>query len=80
MPVKERKRNPVRDMLLNFMGIFGSRASGLLRDIAMSHYWGGSGSAQAAFHLAFSIPNLFRTLFGEGAFTAAFLPAVAGKL
>ena len=67
-------------MLGSFIGIFGSRVAGLARDLAMTHYWGGSGAAQAAFHVAFSIPNLFRNLFGEGAFTAAFLPAVASKL
>ena len=69
-----------RSMLVNAAGIFTSRIFGLLRDVVMTWYWGGSGAAQAAFHLAFSIPNMFRLLFGEGAFTAAFVPALAGKL
>ena len=80
MAENARGRRSVSNMLGSFLGIFGSRVAGLLRDLAMTHYWGGSGAAQAAFHVAFSIPNLFRSLFGEGAFTAAFLPAVAGKL
>ncbi|MBR6371796.1 MAG: murein biosynthesis integral membrane protein MurJ [Victivallales bacterium] len=67
-------------MLLSGAGIFCSRIFGLLRDVVMTWYWGGSGAAQAAFHLAFSIPNMFRMLFGEGAFTAAFVPSLAGKL
>ncbi len=80
MTENARGRKSVSNMLGSFLGIFGSRVAGLARDLAMTHYWGGSGAAQAAFHVAFSIPNLFRNLFGEGAFTAAFLPAVAGKL
>lgn len=69
-----------RSMLINAGGTFCSRIFGLLRDVAMTWYWGGSGNAQGAFHLAFSIPNMFRTLFGEGAFTASFVPAVSAKL
>jgi len=80
MTENTRSRKSVSNMLGSFLGIFGSRVAGLARDLAMTHYWGGSGAEQAAFHVAFSIPNLFRNLFGEGAFTAAFLPAVAGKL
>ncbi len=80
MAENAKSRRSVSNMLGSFLGIFGSRVAGLARDLAMTHYWGGSGAAQAAFHVAFSIPNLFRNLFGEGAFTAAFLPAVAGKL
>ncbi|MBR0459363.1 MAG: murein biosynthesis integral membrane protein MurJ [Victivallales bacterium] len=77
---QDKKRQMGRGMLTNFLGIFCSRILGLARDVVMTWYWGGSGAAQAAFHLAFSIPNLFRTLFGEGAFTAAFVPAISEKL
>ena len=77
----EKGNNRVtRNMFSNFMGILGSRVSGMARDIAMTHYWGGTGAAQAAFYTAFFLPNLFRSLFGEGAFTAAFLPSIAAKL
>ncbi len=76
----EQKRTMGLGLLTSFLGTFCSRALGLLRDMAMTWYWGGSGAAQAAFHLAFSIPNMFRTLFGEGAFTAAFVPAITEKL
>lgn len=61
-------------------GIFGSRLSGLLRDIIMAAYWGGTGVMQAAFQVAFAIPNMLRALFGEGAFTAAFVPMLSAKI
>ena len=33
-----------------------------------------------AFFVAFRFPNLFRRLFGEGAFNSAFVPLFAGRL
>ncbi len=50
-----------------------SRILGLLREIAMANVFGIS-LAKSAFDVAFRIPNLFRTLFGEGALSAAFVP------
>jgi putative peptidoglycan lipid II flippase len=50
-----------------------SRALGLIRDILMASIFG-TGMAMSAFVVAFTIPNLFRRLFGEGALSAAFLP------
>ena len=52
---------------------FLSRISGLIRDIALANYLG-SGAAADAFFVAFRIPNLFRRIFGEGAFSLAFVP------
>jgi putative peptidoglycan lipid II flippase len=51
-----------------------SRVLGLARDVLCSHFFGASAQWDA-FAVAFRIPNLFRRLFGEGALTAAFLPA-----
>jgi putative peptidoglycan lipid II flippase len=51
-----------------------SRLLGFLRDALCAHYFGAS-MHWDAFSVAFRIPNLFRRLFGEGALTAAFLPA-----
>lgn len=51
-----------------------SRVAGLARDATVSRLLG-TGDAMGAFWLAFLIPNLFRRLFGEGALSAAFLPA-----
>jgi len=51
-----------------------SRLLGFLRDTLCAHFFGAS-LVWDAFSVAFRIPNLFRRLFGEGALTAAFLPA-----
>lgn len=68
-----------KSMWTTSAGIFGSRITGLLRDIVMAGYWGGTGVMQAAFQVAFAIPNMLRALFGEGAFTAAFVPMLSAK-
>ncbi len=52
---------------------FVSRISGLIRDIAFASFLG-SGAAADAFFVAFRIPNLFRRIFAEGAFSLAFVP------
>jgi putative peptidoglycan lipid II flippase len=51
-----------------------SRILGFARDVLCSHYFGAT-MLWDVFVVAFRIPNLFRRLFGEGALTAAFLPA-----
>ncbi|HEY8360982.1 MAG TPA: murein biosynthesis integral membrane protein MurJ [Ramlibacter sp.] len=53
-----------------------SRVTGLVRDLLMAAAFGAS-SLTDAFNVAFRIPNLFRRLFGEGAFSQAFVPALA---
>lgn len=63
-----------RSMLRGCFGILSSRCSGLARDIASAAYWGATETAQAAYSVAFSIPNSLRALFGEGAFSGAFVP------
>lgn len=55
---------------------FGSRALGLLRDSFLFSALGASG-LNSAFLLAFTLPNLFRRLLGEGALTTAFIPVLA---
>ncbi len=52
-----------------------SRISGLVRDIVMAHYFGTS-KATDAFFIAFKLPNFLRRLFGEGAFSQAFIPVL----
>ncbi len=51
-----------------------SRILGMVRDMGMAMLFG-NGPVMDAFSIAFRIPNLARRLFGEGALTAAFLPA-----
>ena len=52
-----------------------SRISGLARDIIFAGLIGaGAGIAADAFYVAFRIPNFLRRIFGEGAFSQAFVP------
>ncbi len=55
---------------------FASRVTGLVRDAVLGRVFGAS-AVMDAFFFAFLVPNLFRRLFGEGALSAAFLPAYA---
>ncbi len=56
-----------------------SRVLGLVRDILVAAVLG-AGPLADAFFVAFKLPNLFRRLFAEGAFSAAFVPQFAGYL
>lgn len=56
-----------------------SRVLGFVRDILIAAALGTGGVADA-FFVAFRFPNLFRRLFGEGAFNAAFVPLYAKRL
>ena len=53
-----------------------SRVTGLARDLLMASTFGATALTDA-FNVAFRIPNLFRRLFAEGAFSQAFVPALA---
>jgi len=56
-----------------------SRILGFLRDILMARYLGTTVQMDA-FVAAFRFPNLFRRIFGEGAFNAAFVPLFGRKV
>jgi putative peptidoglycan lipid II flippase len=56
-----------------------SRVLGLVRDLLMTRYLG-AGAVSDAFFVAFSLPNMFRRFFAEGAFNAAFVPMFSKKL
>ncbi|MGE4570792.1 MAG: murein biosynthesis integral membrane protein MurJ [Gammaproteobacteria bacterium] len=53
-----------------------SRVLGLVRDFIIAKYFGANGLSDA-FLVAFRIPNFFRRLFAEGAFSQAFIPILA---
>ena len=55
---------------------FISRIFGFIRDVVIARLFGASLAADA-FFIAFKIPNLFRRLFAEGAFSQAFVPVLA---
>lgn len=56
-----------------------SRLLGLIRDQLLAAFLG-AGSLQDAYQVAFRLPNMFRNLFGEGAFNAAFVPLFTATL
>lgn len=56
-----------------------SRVLGLVRDSLFARYVGAS-FASDAFLVAFRLPNMFRALFAEGAFSAAFIPMFNRKV
>ncbi|MDA7863391.1 murein biosynthesis integral membrane protein MurJ [Akkermansiaceae bacterium] len=64
-------------MLRSLMTVSGftlmSRILGFLRDILIARFVG-TGMVADAFFAAFRFPNLFRRIFGEGAFNSAFVP------
>lgn len=56
-----------------------SRLFGFIRDILIANFLG-AGAVADAFFVAFRFPNLFRRLFAEGAFAAAFVPIFSNAL
>lgn len=56
-----------------------SRITGFLRDMIIANFLG-AGTVSDAFLVSFKLPNLFRSLFAEGAFTSAFVPLFSSKL
>lgn len=69
----------IRNALTVGAWTMGSRVLGFARDILIAALLG-AGPAADAFFVALRLPNLFRRLFGEGAFSAAFIPAYTGTL
>ena len=55
-----------------------SRITGLVRELLVAATFGASAMTDA-FNVAFRIPNLFRRLFAEGAFSQAFVPVLAAS-
>ena len=73
---------PIRLMAAFFtVGVWtmASRLLGFARDIMIAAYLG-SGPVAEAFLVAFSLPNMFRRFFAEGAFNMAFIPMFSKKL
>src|SRR5918911_3828446 len=67
-------------MLRHILSVGGwtlvSRVTGFARDVVIAAVMG-VGPIADAFVVALRLPNHFRAIFGEGAFTAAFVPAYA---
>jgi len=68
-----------KNIIVVSLSTVGSRVLGLLRDIFIFAALG-AGLWNSAFILAFTLPNLFRRLLGEGALTSAIVPVFSDIL
>jgi putative peptidoglycan lipid II flippase len=76
-----RKSGLIRSSLIYSFFTLISRVLGFARDLALAYYLGASATFAAdAYNIGFSFPNLFRRIFAEGAFAAAFVPAYSKAL
>ncbi|MDY0321118.1 MAG: murein biosynthesis integral membrane protein MurJ [Arcobacteraceae bacterium] len=66
----------IKAFFTNSFGILVSRILGFIRDLLTASILGANIYSDI-FFVAFKLPNLFRTIFAEGAFTQAFIPAYA---
>ncbi|MDR2789740.1 MAG: murein biosynthesis integral membrane protein MurJ [Campylobacteraceae bacterium] len=64
----------IKNFFTNSGGILVSRIFGFVRDLLTANVLGANVYSDM-FMVAFKLPNLFRRIFAEGAFTQAFLPA-----
>ncbi|MDR2351173.1 MAG: murein biosynthesis integral membrane protein MurJ [Endomicrobium sp.] len=60
-------------------GTILSRIIGYIRDMLVAYFFG-TGAFADAFYVAFKISNFFRGIFGEGSFSAAFVPVFSEYL
>lgn len=63
-----------KSIFTNSAGILTSRVLGFVRDVLTASILGANIYSDI-FFVAFKLPNLFRRIFAEGAFTQAFLPS-----
>lgn len=75
-PAPAPKRTMLRSSLITGSMTMMSRVTGLARDQLQAYYLGAGADADA-FNAAFRIPNFFRRLFSEGAFSQAFIPVLS---
>ncbi len=66
----------IKSIFTNSSGILLSRILGFLRDLLTASILGANIYSDI-FFVAFKLPNLFRRVFAEGAFTQAFMPSYA---
>ncbi len=75
------RRTVLAGLRVTSLGTLASRVLGMIRDMATASLLGlSSGGVMDTFVVAFRIPNLFRSLFGEGALVASYLPALSAEL
>ena len=66
----------IKSFFTNSVGILLSRIFGFIRDLLMASILGANIYSDI-FFVAFKLPNLFRRIFAEGAFTQSFIPNFA---
>lgn len=66
----------IKHIFTNSFGILISRILGFIRDLLMASILGANIYSDI-FFVAFKLPNLFRRIFAEGAFTQVFIPSYA---
>ena len=66
----------IKHIFTNSAGILFSRILGFIRDLMTASILGANIYSDI-FFVAFKLPNLFRRIFAEGAFTQVFIPAYA---
>ncbi len=66
----------IKSIFTNSSGILFSRVLGFIRDLLTASILGANIYSDI-FFVAFKLPNLFRRIFAEGAFTQAFIPSYA---
>lgn len=71
--------NRLRNITVVASATIGSRILGLMRDVMLFTFLGAS-ALNSAFLIAFTLPNLFRRLLGEGALSSALVPVLSEEL
>ncbi len=80
-PAKAAQGGMIRSSMVYTSLTMCSRLMGFARDLVVTYYMGASATFVAdAYTTAFAFPNLFRRIFAEGAFAAAFVPAYSRSL
>ena len=67
-----------KSIFTNSTGILTSRVLGFVRDMLTANILG-AGIYSDIFFIAFKLPNLFRNIFAEGAFSQSFIPSYAAS-
>lgn len=81
VPPESTGRGMIRSSMIYSFFTLLSRVMGFARDLVVTYAMGASATFAAdAFNTAFAFPNLFRRIFAEGAFAAAFVPAYSKSL
>ena len=68
-----------KNMVVVSVTTLGSRILGLVRDMLAAAFFG-AGVFNTAFNFAFTLPNMFRRMLGEGALTSALIPVLSDEL